>query len=336
MTREDLLLEQVRAWAAEGRIPDPGRWLESHGLAVLLPDLYGDERARYWARQTLAANLLFLEETRRIVGVLLAQDVGVVALKGIDLLERLYAGRESRRRLSDIDLLVDHRKIDLALALVGGLGYRHEAEESQEAQQRWSKDVTLAGPNGVRVELHHRMSLEAGFTATREDLRAGGHLDPGAGPGGSDRLSLEALAIHLLVHRAIHRFGGDSLRWVLDVLALLDCSESDLEPSRLLRVARELRARRAAGAAVAAIERLVPAASLGPIDSLRTRDLRERLALRLVDPVRSTLEGRGKWSKPRSVLCRLVLEPGLPSALAFVYRKARIVRDRDPRRLEGA
>jgi hypothetical protein len=332
VSRETVLLDRVRGWAAAGRLPDLRPWLEDHGLVALLPDLYGEEEARRWARRALSENLLLQMKGAEIIEALQARDVPVVALKGIDLLDRLYRDREQHRRTADVDLLIDERRFDEALEIVEGLGYRHHADEPKAVQRRWGKDVTYLGPHGVPVEMHRELFLDMGFTLTYGELSGGGHLERGRGPAGADRLTLEALAVHLLVHMAAHRFGGDSLRWILAILVLLDRHERELDADRLVHLARQLRGRRAAGASAAAIAGLLPEVDLGPLGALPTMGLRERWALHLVDLEDAALQGPRAWTKRGSVLSRVLLDPSPAATLSFLFRKLQLVRGRRSRR----
>ena len=244
------------------------------------------------------------------------------------LLDRVYHGREAHRRTGAVDLLVDSRRLGPALETIERLGYRFIGEAPKDDQIRWYKDIPYEGPRKIRVEIHQELFLDMGFTLTWEELRRKRQLEEGRGLAGSDRLSLDALTVHLLVHMTAHRFGGESLRWVLDILLLLDRFEKDYDERRIVDVAKQLRGERAAGAAVAAIRHTIPGVDLGPLAALSTGGARERWALRLIDPVRAALEGPAGWTKRNSVLCRVLLDPGPGATMQFVWRKWHIRRNR--------
>jgi len=324
MTREALLLARIRTWAAEGRIADVPRWLTLHRLETVLPDLRAAADPSALARRGLAGNLVILQKAERLFAALRAEAVPVLTLKGIDVIDRLYRGREADRTTGDIDILVPEPEFARTLAIVDRLDYHHDAQESREAQERWSKDVVFRDSDGLPLDVHRELMIDLGFTRTWSDLEAADALEPGAGYAGTTRLTLEALTVYLLVHMAAHKFGAESLRWVMDIAVLLDRHAEDLDGERLVRLAERLRGRRAAGATVAALERLLPNADLGPLAALPLRDLRERGALRLVDLERVLVMGPAGTSKRRSVLSRMLLEPGVTDAASFVYRKFRI------------
>jgi hypothetical protein len=327
VTREERLLERCRTWA---RPLEPGarrKWIESHGLPALLPDLYGEREARSWARRNLSENLLVHGAAERLVEALKGAGLRVAVLKGLDLMDRIYWQRTAVRRTSDVDLLVDDRRLDEVLEVVRSLGYVHSEAEPEAAQRRWSHQITYETDPDVHLEVHRLLSQDMGFTRTWEELERAGQIEEGAGLAGADRLTLEALLVHLLVHLAAHRF-ADSLRWVLDVLVILDLHESALAPGRLVEVARRLKGHRAAGAAVAAIGQLVPGVDMGPAAVLATGGLRERISLRLIDPEQVARLGEKGWSKRRSFLSRMVLGSGPGATVSLVARKALLSRSR--------
>jgi hypothetical protein len=325
--REEALVSRVRHWHMAGHIDDPRSWLNHHGLVALLPDLYGDD-ARDWGRRVLSENLMLLQEAGTVLGALREAGVRTVSMKGIDILGRLYEGREAFRRTTDMDVLVDHRRLDRALDVVESLGFRHCGTEPRDIQARYGAEVEYEGPRGMRLEVHHELLLDAGFDVTLEELDHGGLIETGAGPHGSDRLSLDALTVHLLVHLAKHRLGGDSLRWVFDILLLLDHFGDRLDGRALVDTATRMRGRRAAGASVASIARLLPDVDLGALAALPTGGPRQWLALWLVDAERVALRGEAGFSRAGSVLSRLALDPGLGATLSFLKRKRQLRRAR--------
>jgi hypothetical protein len=327
MTREELLLERCRMWARPLEPEARRRWIENHGLPALLPDLYGEREARDWARRNLSENLLVQAAAERLVEALKGAGLRVAVLKGLDLIDRIYWQRTAVRRTSDVDLLVDDRRLDEVLEVVRSLGYVHSEVEPEAAQRRWSHQITYETDPDVHLEVHRLLSQDMGFTRSWEELERAGQIEEGAGLAGADRLSLEALLVHLLVHLAAHRF-ADSLRWVLDVLVILDLHERDLSGPRLVEVARRLRGHRGAGAAVAAIGELVPGVDLGPAAALSSGGLRERVSLRLVDPEQVARLGEAGWSKGRSFLSRMLLGAGPGATVSLVARKALLGRGR--------
>lgn len=327
MTREQAFLDTLRGWVAEGRVPDPPVWLQRHRLDVALSDLAGDAFAR--TSRAYAGSLAMLAAAEEAVRAISDAGIPIATLKGIDLLGRLYDGREGLRTTGDLDLLTPRSSFSEAMRVVESLGYEHYGHMERDAEERLSKDVMFRRhADGVLLELHHELMIDLGFTHAWDGLDAAGDLEHGTGLAGSSRLTLDALAVFLLVHMAKHRFGADSLRWVLDIAVLLDRHAADLDARRLQETARRLAARRAAGATVAVIERAFPTLDVGPLAALPRRDLRERWAMRLIDFERAAIGGRASTSKRDWVLSRILLEPSLGSAARFVWRKFRIRRYR--------
>ena len=122
---------------------------------------------------------------------------------------------------------------------------------------------------------------------------------------------------------------------MLDILVILDLHGDRLAPRPLVEVARLLKGHRAAGAAVAAIARLVPGVDLGPASALATGGLRERISLRLIDPERVARLGEQGWSRRRSFLSRMVLGSGPGATVSLVARKALLDRSRRARPRTG-
>ena len=321
MTRETAFRERVSSWALSGEIADPPRWLVLHQIAQMFPEIAGEKLAGEERRRTSFTNVVIADGARELLQAFAAARIAAIPLKGIDVIHRLYGGRESDRRTNDIDILVAAGSAEKARRITESLGYRQQGEETKAAQARWSKDVTYRREDGVRAEIHHELMLDMWLTRSYEELSAAGLIEVGEGSEGWDRLTLEALAIYLLAHMAAHRFGTDSLRWVLDVCLLLDRFAGRLDRSRLAEAATRLGGRRAAGASVAALRRMIPAADSGPLDGLPLADWREHRALELIDPVACAVHGEAAWTKRSSVLCRMLLEPGPLSLGRFAVRK---------------
>ena len=129
--------------------------------------------------------------------------LSVAVLKGLDLLDRIYWQRAAVRRTSDVDLLVDDRRLDEALRVVASLGYVHSESEPEAAQRRWSHQITYERRPQIRLEVHRLLSQDMGFTRTWEELERAEQIQAEEGLAGSGRLSLEALFVHLLVHLGI-------------------------------------------------------------------------------------------------------------------------------------
>lgn len=208
-------------------------WLERHGLLALArhPDLPAGlgERLRPTVHRNLAANLRWIEVFRRAVDAL--GDLPVCPLKGIYLLDDVYAGDPESRPLTDLDLLVPAERIGEAIERLGAaLGVRETALSRRT--RRWTAERQLAG-DGMVIDLHHRLAVRHGTATTWR------HLEPVPGEVHRRRvwvLDRETTWVHLVTHWLRHGADGP-WRWIED---LLRWRESGLELETVVRRARAL------------------------------------------------------------------------------------------------
>ncbi len=164
-------------------------------------------------------NLLLLSLAERALDTLSAAGIVPVALKGLDLLHRVYA-RFDERTLDDIDLLVAPHELPAALAALEAAGWRAPAEPQRTHYVRSSHHLPLLAPAPVKVELELHWNL----VQERRYRVDGGALLERAVPtviSGRRLLRLEdhdAVA-HLLLHHFTHYFDR-KLKWAVDLHAL--------------------------------------------------------------------------------------------------------------------
>lgn len=176
--------------------------------------------------------LALLERTREL---LRAAGVASVALKGGAVAERLY-DTVGERPMSDVDVLAQG-DWPAAVAALRAAGY----EEDDRADHAWSYRVP--GAPG-RVELHRHLT-SCGVLFPSEHVPA-------------DRpASAELLLVQLSLHAAFQHGLALSLVQYYDFRRLLEREALDVE--RLALTARQMRATRAVGAALAAAEAAVGA-----------------------------------------------------------------------------
>ncbi len=84
---------------------------------------------------TAVRTLYIRSEFGRAVSALQAEGIDVMALKGVALLDQLYA-EPGMREMSDIDILVRSESADRAQEIIQGLGYEPVGSESVQEQTR--------------------------------------------------------------------------------------------------------------------------------------------------------------------------------------------------------
>lgn len=160
-------------------------------------------------------NLLLIARGEQALDALLRHSVRPVALKGLDLIHRVYVFDE--RSLDDIDLLVPRERLRDALAALESAGWRVPPEPNRTHYIRSSHHLPLEapGPLGVGFELHWdlaqqgRFSVDpAGILARAVELDVGGRAIL--------RCDDHDLIAHLLLHHLSHYF-DTRLKWLLDM-----------------------------------------------------------------------------------------------------------------------
>lgn len=166
-------------------------------------------------------NLTMLGELHAITTALAAQGVRALSWKGPVLAQRAY-GDLSARQFFDLDLLVPHRQLAAALAVVRQVGFETEkrmADHEQEAYVDHQGELELVRPtDGLWVELHSAVVPTYYGRAQTSD-----EWWPRAVEVSFGRLRFAALnpvdeLQALCIHGSKHRW--DRLAWILDVAML--------------------------------------------------------------------------------------------------------------------
>jgi len=190
------------ALAREGRLELLGAGV-AEGLA----------RAR---AKTRVDNLLLIARLEQALDVLLAAGIRPVALKGVDVLHRLY-GAFDERSLDDVDLLVKREERDAAIAALEDAGFSGPEEPERTHWFRSSFELPLVspGPVGVAFEIHWNLGQAkryrvdpAGLLSRAVPLDVGGRSIL--------RLDEHDAVAHLLLHHVQHYFDR-RLKWVLEI-----------------------------------------------------------------------------------------------------------------------
>ena len=269
-------------------------------------------------------NLLLLATVERTLDVLRAAGIRPVALKGLDVLHRLYE-RFDERTLDDVDLLVRPDEVERALAALEGAGYRGPGAPSREHWLRSSFEMPLTspGPVGVLVEIHWSLGQERRYTIDLDGVLARTLPFEVAGRPVS-RLDPHDAVAHLLLHHVQHYFDR-RLKWMLELVRT--ASEPGFSWQTTAERLRRWGGRRAAGDALRHVRKLFPEAV--PSEALRLLPVPAwRRAVTL--PLRSGHPlDRYRWTRARRVqlfLAAVLLEN--PAELAG-YLRHRAARDRD-------
>lgn len=154
--------------------------VERHGLG---PALYSALRATApdvaakWPRLRnayfggVAQSVLATEQIRQCAQVLNRYGIRVIALKGNDYILRLYADA-ARRRISDIDLLLQEQDIERAMEALAEIGYRKEtiacSPEAEWLHTRYLSDLWLVRPKSLPLDIHTSV---LGGSGNREQAR---------------------------------------------------------------------------------------------------------------------------------------------------------------------
>jgi hypothetical protein len=269
-------------------------------------------------------NLLLLARLEQALDLLLAAGIRPVALKGVDVLHRLYRSFDERS-LDDVDLLVPGDRRDLAIATLEAAGFTGPAEPERTHWFRSSFELPLTspGPVGVAFEIHWNLGQEmryridaAGLLARAVTLDIGGRSVL--------RLDEHDAVAHLLLHHVQHYFDR-RLKWVIEI-GLLARAPGFSWPRVALRLA-EWGGRGAAGLALAHVRKLfpelLPAAAYDALPAARWR-LFATMPLRSAHPLdfyRGTRERLVQLAIAAAALERPWDLPG--------YLRHRAARDRD-------
>jgi hypothetical protein len=219
---------------------------EGHGMAPLLfwslaldgwPANAPEEARRRLERSfytSTAANIVLLDELRRILKALNAQGIPVIVLKGAALAPTVYPD-PALRPMRDLDLLVHRQDLEGALAALRRLDYRGLMRNYFRCH------VFMQGGTGgeTAVELHWSLvDYSAGKSfenAGRQEAGTVERLWSGAEvlrlDGGQEGLALNPAAhlVYLCAHLWKQHGGGLRLLWCFDLHLLASSGRLDWE-----------------------------------------------------------------------------------------------------------
>jgi hypothetical protein len=225
-------------------------WIRYHGLLSLADDDRVPEAVREGVAEdrtrNLAVSVLRVWQFQEVVDAL--GDIPVCALKGVLLLDTVYADNPEDRILWDVDVLVAAEHADEAFERLTALLELTETRESFDCRQR-SHHRTLVKKN-FSLEVHTRLGIKHGSFSTWSELEPVAMRIHDRDVYALDR---ETLIVHLIAHFVKHR-PFSCLKWVVDILLL---AEEPIDWVRVVDRAKALGAHRSLVAGIRMIRRLL-------------------------------------------------------------------------------
>jgi hypothetical protein len=161
-------------------------------------------------------NILLLARAEQSLEILQRADVKPLALKGLDLLHRVYDSFDERT-IDDVDLLVAPGDLRRSVGALEAAGWQLPPEPRRTHYIRSSHHLPLSSPGPVPVEfeIHWNLVQEerfgvdpAAITARGVPLEISGHR--------LTRMEDHDLVAHLLLHHFTHYFDR-RLKWLEDL-----------------------------------------------------------------------------------------------------------------------
>jgi len=270
-------------------------------------------------------NLLLIARLEQALDLLLAAGIRPVALKGVDVLHRLYRSFDERT-LDDVDLLVPYDQRDAAIATLEGAGFTgpKEPERTHWFRSSFELPLTSPGPVGVAFEIHWNLGQALRYRIDPAALLARAvPLDIG----GRSILRLDEhdAVAHLLLHHVQHYFDR-RLKWVIEIGLL--ARSSGFSWPRVAERVTTWGGSHAAGLALAHIRKLLPGmlpvAAYEALPAARWR-LAATLPLRSTHPLDFYRGTRRRFVQLAIAAAALERPWDLPG-----YLRHRAVRDQDP------
>jgi hypothetical protein len=200
-------------------------------------------------------NMALLARAEQALDLLLDAGITPVALKGLDLLHRLY-DRFDQRTIDDVDLLIRADDLDVSLALLEKAGWQPPPEPARTHYIRSSHHLPLHSPGPVKVdfEIHWNLAQDERYNVNISELFA--RALP-AQVGGRNLLRLEDhdLVAHLLIHHLSHYFDR-RLKWMVDLQHI--SAQESFSWNRVAERVRSWGAVAASGISLVHMRKLIP------------------------------------------------------------------------------
>lgn len=200
----------------DGDVPS---WIHARLVDAGREELVGSEVMERLAKvraRVRRDNLLLIARAEQALGVLLDAGVAPVALKGLDLLYRVYGGFDERT-LDDVDLLIRPEQLNTALEALEAQGWEAPPEPARNHYIRSSHHLPLKSPGPITVdfEIHWSLAQEMRYAINEEGLHDRAvPLDVGGRR--ILRMSDHDIVAHLLLHHFTHYFDR-RLKWAVDL-----------------------------------------------------------------------------------------------------------------------
>ncbi len=240
------------------RQADVPTWVHAELSLVGRLDLIGPEAAeRLRASRTRVRrdNLLLIARAEQALAVLLQAGVVPIALKGLDLLHRVY-GSFDERILDDVDLLIRSEQLRTAVGALEAAGWEAPPEPSRSHYIRSSHHLPLRSPGPVAVdfEIHWNLAQDKRYRIDERELwqqavplEVGGHRIL--------RLHDHDMVAHLVLHHFTHYFDR-RLKWAVDLHAV--AGSRDFDWSVVVQRIRSWGATAACGMALVHLQKMFP------------------------------------------------------------------------------
>jgi hypothetical protein len=258
---------------------------EGHGLLPIVAACFDScgipapdsvyERLGSALRQNAKRVLVMTEELTRLLGLLEAAGVPVLAIKGPVIANTLYAD-PAYRFFTDLDLLVPPARVPDARRILFRAGYEPSRSVREQSIFQFT-ELSLENPRtGVHVDLHWELtpkdwiaSMPPGLWDRTRTVLVGGSAIPTLGEADT--------FLHLCVHGGKH--GWTSLNWLVDLCSQILKSPGIAERSlELVNPRSEVAAMVRFGLAASAVVASEVVQAAGGPDSLAKRVVHERLS----------------------------------------------------------
>lgn len=200
-------------------------------------------------------NLLLIARAEQALGALLDAGVAPVALKGLDLLHRVYESIDERT-LDDVDLLIRPDQLSAAVAALEAQGWKTPPDPERTHYIRSSHHLPMRSPGPVTVdfEIHWNLAQEMRYRIDERELHARA-VPIEIGGRRVLRLDDHDLVAHLLLHHFTHYFDR-RLKWAIDLEAI--CRQPRFDWIVVVERIRSWGATAAAGASLLHLHKMVP------------------------------------------------------------------------------
>ena len=215
------------------------------GLAQQIPEPHRQSfRSAYML--TAARNILLLNHACQILLRLRAENIPVIALKGLFLLENIYKD-VGARSMSDLDILVHREDLNRTIEILQGLGYqlsRYFDIRDSNLDIKHVPPMTLS--DGTHVEIHWTLLEEdEPFTIAMDGVWQRSFP---AQINGIDVLAegIEDLLLHLCIHLTYQHYLSLGLKGMFDIALVLQRYQDQLDWPCFVALCQQWRAEKTA------------------------------------------------------------------------------------------